>query len=200
MNSDFHALPITDQPITKRIVDPEPSHQVSIDDPATSVLIDFQDRPPMCIQGDLAINAARKLMKDADVPFNLVVNGVGDFIGLISMKDILGKKALAKAHAMAVGLDEVQVRDIMQPSHQFSGIHIRHLSNVKVGDVVETFNLANAEYFLIVQNDADNPGATSLRGILSSAHVSRLLNISLDSSNRARSFSDIVHAVHGHFE
>lgn len=200
MNTNFHALPITEQLSTKRIVDPEPHHQVKVDDPAVSVLIDFQDRPPTFIHSDLGISDARKQMKETDVPFNLVVNHLGDFIGLITLKDILGKKALAKAHAMAVGLDEIQVRDIMQPSHQFSGIHIRHLSNVKVGDVVETFNLANAEYFLIVQNDVENPGATSLRGVLSSAHVSRLLNISLDSSNRARSFSDIVHAVHGHFE
>lgn len=200
MISNYRALPTSEVIGNQRIVEPERHRELTPDDPATAVMRDFRHRRPATISGDLSITDARVMMKKADVPLKLVVNHIGEFVGIISLKDILGKKALAKAHAMGIGLEEVQVKDIMQPVSQFPSIHVRNLANERIGDVVETFNRANSEHFLVLEDDSERPGKTCLRGLISASLVARRLHIALDSSARARSFSDIVHAVHGHFE
>ncbi len=197
---NYRALPTSEVIGSQRIVEPNLSPELTPDDPATSVMRDFRKKRPATISADLHIPEARVLMKTADVPLKLVVNRVGEFIGIISLKDILGKKAMSKAHGMGVGVEEVQVRDIMHPANEFPSIHIRNLHDMRIGDVVETFNRTKSDHFLVFEDDAENPGNTCLCGLISASLVARRLHIALDSSARARSFSDIVNAVHGHFE
>lgn len=200
MNANYQPLPTSEVLGNQRIVDPDLHPELTPDDPAIAVMRDFREKPPATISGDMSVKDARVLMKLADVPLKLVVNGSGEFVGIISLKDILGKKAMATAHAMGAGLEEVQVKDIMERANQFPSIHIRHLNNVRIGDVVETFNQAQTDHFLVFEDDENRPGRTRLRGLISSSLIARRLRIALESSARARSFSEIVHAVHGHFE
>lgn len=200
MSANYQAVPTSEVLGNQRIVDPDLHPELTPEDPAITVMRDFRDRPPSTISGNVSVTEARVVMKLADVPLKLVVNGAGEFVGLISLKDMLGKKALATAHAMGTSLEEVQVKDIMERPDQFPSIHIRHLANVRIGDVVETFNQAQTDHFLVFEDDENRPGRTRLRGLISSGLIARRLHIALESNARARSFSDIVHAVHGHFE
>ncbi|WP_165495740.1 CBS domain-containing protein [Marinobacter halodurans] len=197
---NYRALPTSEVIGNQRIVEPNLSPELTPDDPATAVMRDFRKKRPATISADTPIPEARIMMKTADVPLKLVVNRRGEFVGIISLKDILGKKAMSKAHAMSVGVEEVHVRDIMRPASEFPSIHIRNLHDMRIGDVVETFNRANTDHFLVFEDDSENPGSTCLCGLISASLVARRLHIALDSGARARSFSDIVNAVHGHFE
>lgn len=200
MNTNYQPLPTSEVLGNQRIVDPELHPELTPDDPAITVMRDFREKPPATLSGDMAVTEARVLMKLADVPLKLVVNASGEFVGIISLKNILGKKALATAHAMGASLEEVQVKDIMERANQFPGIHVRHLANVRIGDLVETFNQMQSDHFLVFEDDGNQPGRTRLRGLISSNVIARRLHIALESNARARSFSEIVNAVHGHFE
>ena len=74
------------------------------------------------------------------------------------------------------------------------------LNHAEVGDVLETFTKTGVEHILVIQDDEFKLNKTKLRGIISATHMAQRLNISFDSSERARSFSDVVHAIHGHFD
>ncbi|WP_148863689.1 CBS domain-containing protein [Marinobacter fonticola] len=200
MNTSYHPLPTSEVLANPRIVDPDVHPELTPDDPAIAVMRDFREKPPETIGSDMPITEARTLMKLADAPLKLVTNRSEEFIGLIALKDILGKKALAQAHAMGTSLGDVQVKDIMARANQFPSVHMRHLANVRIGDVVETFNQAQTDHFLVFEDDENYPGRTRLRGLISSSLIARHLHIALESNARARSFSDIVHAVHGHFD
>ncbi|WP_111495339.1 MULTISPECIES: CBS domain-containing protein [Marinobacter] len=200
MMQNYKALPTHEVIGNQRIVDPQQHQDLTPDDAATSVMRDFRHKRPATISADLDVKEARSLMKSADVPLKLVINHRGEFLGLIGLKDILGKRVMAQAHAMGISQDDLQVSDIMHPASEFPSVHIRDLERMRVGDVVETFNRAHTEHFLVFEDDAQHPGTTCLCGLVSASVVARRLHIALDSRARARSFSDIVHAVHGHFE
>ncbi len=200
LNTPYRNIPTEELLGSPRIAYPDTQASLTLDDPATEVMVDFRASRPSVISGDLPLHDARALMRTTEESIKLVVNRAGEFVGIITLKDFLGKKALAKAHAMSVRLDAVQVKDIMQRTSQVPSIHTRHLRNVKVGDIVETFNQAQSEHFLIFENDSEHPDRSCLRGLISASDVALRLNISLESMARAKSFSDIVHAVNGTFD
>ena len=129
MPLSYHALPATEVVGPQRIVYPESDRHLTMDDPALSVLEDFQEKRPLVIDGTLPVNDAKNFMKSAHVFLKFVVDSSGEFIGIITLKDILGKKAAAKAHEMGVSLGEIQIRDIAQPNSRLVKIHIDHLKN-----------------------------------------------------------------------
>lgn len=199
MPTSFHSLPVTEAISVQGIVYPEPDKHLALEDPATLVMVDFLKERPLVIDGGLSLAAAKGFMKSAHVSLKLVINTDNEFIGIVTLKNILGKKALAKAHDMGIELCEIKVQDIMEPVSALVSIHADTLKHAKIGDVLQTFSRTGVEYVLVIQDDESHPGKTKLRGIIAATKVAQGLNISLVSSERARSFSDIVHAVQGHF-
>ncbi|PVY69996.1 CBS domain protein [Tamilnaduibacter salinus] len=200
MSSHYHSLPTVEQLGTQHIAHPEVHADLDSEDPARSVMTDFRDQRPPVISENMDVGDARLRMKMADSALKLVVNGAGDCIGLVTLKDVLGRKAMARAYRMGMSLEDVNVRDIMQPIGQLPAIDIRALKDARVGDLVSTFNKAHAEHMLVVDRQSQDPALAGLRGLISASHITRRLKVSLDSRARATSFSEIVNAVQGRFD
>lgn len=200
MSSHYQSLPTVERLGTQHIAHPEVHADLDSDDPARSLMTDFRDQRPSVISADLNVGEARLRMKMAESALKLVVNDAGDCVGLITLKDVLGRKAMAKAYRMGMSLEDVKVRDIMQSIGRLPAIDIRALKSARVGDLVSTFNEAHAEHMLVVDRQAQDPELSGLRGLISASHITRRLKVSLDSRARATSFSEIVNAVQGRFD
>ncbi|UDL06395.1 CBS domain-containing protein [Marinobacter sp. CA1] len=195
MSNYYHALTATAAQPSAAIVQPGSHLELTLDDPALILMTDFRQQAPSVIDHDLSVGDARVRMKLADVALKLVVNRSGDCIGLIALKDVLGKRAMARAHQMGRPLEEVRVPDIMQPLSSLPLVRLADLERASVGDVVATFQHQHAEHLVVTDGSAN-----AVVGLISASQVSKRLQIPLDSEVRATSFSDIMAAVQGHFD
>lgn len=195
----YHAIPTTDVVDAQRILYPDSNKHLTLDDSAFSVMEDYLEKRPLVIDGSLPVVDAKNFMKSAHISLYMVINEAGKMTGIITLKDILGKKSAAKAHEMGMNLSDIQIQDIAQPVSRLTHIHIKQLRGAKVGDLIKTFSNSGMEHILVIQDD-ELSGKTAVRGLISATRTARMLNVSFDLNERARSFSDIVHAVHGHFE
>ncbi|MFE8072482.1 CBS domain-containing protein [Marinobacteraceae bacterium S3BR75-40.1] len=196
----YHALPVLENLGKQPIHHPATERQLRIDDPAVAVINDFAMGEPHMVDNDLPVTAARRLMAAVHLPWHLVIDKSGDCIGLITLKTILGKKALATANEMGTRLDDILVRDIMQPFARLRCLHLRELQRARVGDVLETLTRERAVHLLVVEDQDRRPGHTRVRGLIAADQVARALNVSLHYGTQAHTFLEIVHAVHGTFD
>ncbi|XOZ34987.1 hypothetical protein ACMDCT_07080 [Halomonadaceae bacterium KBTZ08] len=197
--STYQPIPTVRELEAQHIAHPQMHADLSTEAPATTLLIDFREQRPPVIDGHLEAGEAKIRMRMADSALKLVLNPSEDCVGLLTLKDVLGRKAMARAHEMRLTPEEVPIHEIMQPIGRLPAISMEDLEAARVGDLVHTFNDVHEEHMLVTE---DSPEGTSvaLRGVIPASHVTRRLQVSLDSRARASSFAEIVRAVNGEFD
>lgn len=98
----YHAIPTSEVVEAQRILYPDSNKHLTLDDSAFSVMDDYLEKRPLVIDGSLPVIDAKNFMQSAHVSLYMVLNEVGNLTGIITLKDILGKKSAAKAHEMVV--------------------------------------------------------------------------------------------------
>ena len=197
--STYQPIPTVRALEAQHIAHPQMHADLRTDAPATSLLIDFREQRPPVIDGHLEAGEAKIRMRMADSALKLVLNPAEDCIGLLTLKDVLGRKAMSRAHEMALPPEEVPIHDIMQPIGRLPAITIEDLEAARVGDLVYTFNEVHEEHMLVIEETPEG-NSVALRGVIPASHLTRRLRVSLDSRARANSFAEIVQAVNGQFD
>ena len=119
----------------------------------------------------------------------LVVDQNRSVLGLITATDILGEKPVQVAVQRGVRRGEIQVRDIMTPQERLEVLDLEQVRGAKVGHIVATLQKAGRQHAVVVERDAQ--GRQSLRGLFSATQVARQLGVTLQTSEVARTFSEI---------
>lgn len=197
--STYQPIPTVRALDAQHIAHPQMHADLSTDAPALSLLIDFREQRPPIISGQLEAGEAKIRMRMADSALKLVLNPTEDCIGLLTLKDVLGRKAMSRAHEMGLPPEEVPIHDIMRPIGRLPAITIEDLEVARVGDLAYTFNEVHEEHMLVIE-DTPEGDSVALRGIIPASHLMRRLRVSLDSRARANSFAEIVQAVNGQFD
>ncbi len=164
---------------------------VRLESPATDVMTDLRRVGAATIGPGATVDEANRSMIVQGVRSLFVLEDARQVIGIVTSTDIQGERPMQVAQTRDVQRSEVLVRDIMTPADRFEVLHLRHVQQVRVGDVVATLRLAGRQHALVVETDADGSGYI-LRGVLSLTQIARQLGIAAQPMHDiARTFAEI---------
>jgi CBS domain-containing protein len=171
----------------------QPAHalpeKVGLDDPALSVMTDLERISAVLIRPDDSIDEANRRMIQRGVRLLLVVDDARAVAGHITANDILGEKPLQVITQRGGRRHDLVVRDIMTPQHQLEVLDMRDVSRARVGHIVATLKESVRQHAIVVDRGAD--GRQRVRGLFSLTQIARQLGVALQTSEVARTFSEI---------
>lgn len=173
-----------------RLVWPDHSGSITLHSPALSVFTDFRQHQPLVVNAQCDADEAERLMQQAHVRLKLVVDGDGQFLGLVSLADLDSQEKIKKV-AEGYRRNELTVADFMRPRDSLRVLSYQQLAEAQVGDVVEALRLTPDQHCLVIDF-----GNHEIRGVISSSDMARRLKLPLD-INRHSSFVSIFSALYG---
>lgn len=163
--------------------------KVTLEDAAEAVMTDLKRvTAVICLPGDTVDEAHRRMIQRG-VRLLLVVDQDRKLLGIVTATDILGEKPVQAAVERGLRRDEVQVRDIMTPQERLEVLKMEEVRAAKVGHVVATLKKFGRQHALVV--DVDAKGRQTVRGIFSATQIARQLGVAIQTSEIARTFSEI---------
>lgn len=171
----------------------KPSHgehlRVDLDDPAALVMTDFRKVRALTIQATASMQNALNKMIANNVRLLLVVDIRNDVMGLITSTDIEGEKPLRIIQERRIARSEILVGDVMTPRERLEAVDMDDLLLARVGHVVATLKAVGRRHALIV--DTDDNGVQRVRGLFSASQIERQLDVSIETTEIARSFAQV---------
>ncbi len=143
-----------------------------LDDPAITVITDFQKRPPYTAHATTPIHEALQQMKLLGVKSLFVVNNDNQIIGHVSARDIQSNKAAMIAHQFDLKMTELTVKMLMTRPESLHTLNFDELSNARVGHIVRLLHELNTNYIFVIANEDGNE---TLRGLFSISRISQQL-------------------------
>jgi CBS-domain-containing membrane protein len=163
--------------------------RVALDDPAVSVMTDLELTSAALIRPGDSIDEANRRMIQAGVRMLLVVDEYRKVAGLITANDVLGEKPIQVITERGARRQDIVVRDIMTPQDRFEVLRMQDVRRAHVGHIVATLKDATRQHAIVV--DTDSAGQQRVRGVFSVTQIARQLGVSLQTSEIARTFSEI---------
>jgi len=147
---------------------------VSEDDPAVSVMTDFERIPPITIEPIMTIDYALQKMKKQGVRL-LLVTGEHDYVtGIITSYDIQGEKPVKYAEETGLNHNSITVEMIMTPLSRMPAFDLDFVKQSLVRHVIATLRELNRQHALVVARAGDGQ-SQRIRGMFSTSHISRCL-------------------------
>ncbi len=166
---------------------PEIAH---LDDPALTVLIDFNQTPPNTIGTEDPIDDALNEMKVHGVHLLFVVDGKDQLKGLIASEDILGELPIKITQERRIPRSKILTKMIMLPLKNIIAFNIDDVDHAKVGNIVNTLKSEGRHYALVIKSNGGDQQI--VRGIFTTSHISRQLHMDIASSiAKAQSLSEL---------
>lgn len=175
MNTEFKAVPLV--PLKCCIPYDTPPVDVGSsaeDDPAYTVMTDFQKTAPITIEPLVSIDAALRKMIDAGVRLLLVTDDRGDIEGVITSYDIQGEEPVRRAAAAGIAHADITVGMIMTPLERMPAFDFDFVQRLLIRHVVETMRHLNRQHALVVEYKVRKRGLM-VRGLFSTSHIGRAL-------------------------
>jgi len=163
--------------------------KVTLDDVAASVMTDLTRVTAVIILPGDSVDEAHRRMLQRGVRLLLVVDQDRRVVGLITATDILGEKPVQAASERGLRRGEVLVRDIMTPQERLEVLAMDDVRAAKVGHIVSTLQKAGRQHAIVVDHDAT--GRQTVRGVYSATQIARQLGVLIQTSEIARTFSEI---------
>jgi len=163
--------------------------KVTLDDAATSVMTDLTRVTAVIILPGDSVDEAHRQMIQRGVRLLLVVDQDRKVVGLLSASDILGEKPVLAASGGGLRRQEVMVRDVMTPQENLEVLDMAEVRAAKVGHIVATLKKAGRQHAVVVERDARD--RQLVRGLFSATQVARQLGVTIQTSEVARTFSEI---------
>ncbi len=160
---------------------------VHIDDPATTVFIDFTKEHPATIKPDASIDQALEQMKHSGICVLLVIDEDKRLLGEIIAEDIMGDKPVRLAESTGMEHSEITVKMMMISRDKVRVLEIEHLHDACIGHIIATLHALESRYVLVLENN-------SIRGVYAAGQISRQLGRNImDEELPAHSLAEMVH-------
>ncbi|MBI3042822.1 MAG: CBS domain-containing protein [Betaproteobacteria bacterium] len=163
--------------------------RVTLDDAATSVMTDLTRVTAVIILPGDTVDEAHRRMIQRGVRLLLVVDQDRKVVGLITATDIHGEKPVLAASESGLRRGEVLVRDVMTPQERLEVLEMADVRAAKVGHIVATLKKAGRQHAVVVDRDAKERQV--VRGLYSATQIARQLGAAIQTSEIARTFSEI---------
>jgi CBS-domain-containing membrane protein len=166
------------------------SEPLSLSSSALKVVTDFTRRQPQVVAKDVDVDHALFMMVNGHVRSKLVVDHDDTFLGVVTAKDLTGRKVLATAQKKNIGRADLTVEDVMTKRAELQAMPYKLVEKAQIGDVIETMKDLGQQHVLLVDD------AGSLRGLISVSDIARALHMPVNILEKARSFKSIFEIIH----
>lgn len=166
---------------------PESPAQVSLENPATTILTDFSVSEPLVIESNVKASNARKMMVKTHVRLKLVVDSEEHFLGVISSQDLSEQNIVRTAGVM--NQDDLLVTDLMTRKQDLLALTLDEVERACIGDIIDFLKDNHRQHCLVIDNDTHK-----IRGIFSASDISRTLKLPVNIQEQS-SFYKVFAAV-----
>lgn len=166
---------------------------IDLDSPATELMVDFTRIHAITVAGLVTVDDALEMMRTNGIRSLLVVDKQGDFCGVITAMDIMGRKPMVFANESGTRRPEVQVKDIMVPKSKLKAMARADIEQATVDDVLKMFKAINEQHLLVV-DEVDS--TMQISGMFSATDFRRAFGIEVVDTLMANSFSDLERVIH----
>lgn len=171
----------------------QPPGNFDLDSPASSFMVDFTRVHAITASASLSVNDALELMRANRIRALIVTSANGEFAGIISAMDLMGRKPMAYANEAGIPRSEVQVKNIMLAKTKLKAIARTDVEHATIGDVLNVLKSLNDQHILVVDGINED---MQISGMFSAADFRRALNIEIDTAAIAHTFSDLERVIH----
>lgn len=163
--------------------------RVGFDDAALSVMTDLKQVCAVLVSPGDGIDEANRRMIRRGVRLLLVVDENRKVVGTITATDILSEKPLQVTAERGCRREDIQVRDIMTPQSRLEVLQMDEVRSAKVGHVVATLKKSGHQHAVVAE--VERNGNQTVRGLFSVTQIARQLGAAIQTSEVARTFSEI---------
>jgi signal-transduction protein with cAMP-binding, CBS, and nucleotidyltransferase domain len=167
---------------------------VSVNDSALKVMTDLRRVPAVTVHSDLTVDAALQRMVHAGVRMLFVVDAMGDLVGMVTARDLMGEKPVRIAAREQVQRDQVQIGDIMVRRGQIEVLDFAEVQRSSVGDLVQTMKQMGRQHALVEEKDQQ----PCVRGVFSLSQIARQLGVQIETGGAVQSFSELEQLLVDH--
>ena len=163
---------------------------VKMDEPALSVMTDFQVKTPYSTTENTLIPVALQQMKLSKVKSPFIVDQNDAVIGHISARDIQSTKATTAAEYHDIKQSEVTVKMLMTKAPQLHTLYFSELSNARVGHIVRLLHELQVNYIFVIEE-----GSEKIRGLFSVSRISLQLGENVTGDLSSHSVAEMSHVI-----
>jgi CBS domain containing-hemolysin-like protein len=163
---------------------------VEVGSPAIEVMTDLQCVAAATTVLDATLAQATQAMVARSVRLLLVVDPVGEILGLITARDTMGDRPIKYIQEHGGKHADLKVRDVMTPIENIEVLSMTEVERASVGHIVATLENVGRQHAMVVDVDRLS-GEETVRGIFSITQIGRQLGIPLQTFEVARTFADI---------
>lgn len=164
---------------------------VHLDDPATSVMIDFTHTPAHTISPNKTMNEALNEIKLSDLHVLLVVDDHGYVNGIIGSEDLLGEKPIKIIQERRILRQNMLVHMLMVPIANIIAFDSELIKEACVGHIVKTLTEQKQHYALVLDHHQTNHPSV-ICGMFTTAQIGKQLHTAIDTHmNTAESVSEL---------
>lgn len=193
MLEKFQNLRFTTIAENTQCVTPDRGHkQLTLEDPAISVMTDHRIEKVHTCPLDRSLDRARKQMAEEHTSMLLVTNDMDEVQGIITANDIAGEKAINYMREQGKARDELKVKHLMTSRENLPALQIKDVLEARVGDVLHTLNDTGCGYVLVM---SEHKGSSKIRGVFSAQDIARELKIFFEPSPGARTLAEFSKAL-----
>jgi CBS domain-containing protein len=167
--------------------------RVALDNPAIDVMTDLKCVSAVVIRPKDTVDEANTRMRQRGVRLLLVLDHARRIDGLITATDTLGEKPMRVVAERGCLHEEVLVRDVMTPQSLLEVLDMKDVLHSRVGHIVATLEQAGREHAMVVEYDERR--VQTVRGLFSLSQIVRQLGAVIQTSEVARTFSEIEAAL-----
>jgi CBS domain containing-hemolysin-like protein len=168
---------------------------VHLDNPAVTVMTDFNYVHPVTVDPEMSIDGALQKMKTASVRLLFVIDDSQQIIGLITANDIIGERPIKVVEETRVKRSQIKVETIMTPQSAITVLNMISVRNAQVGHIIETLRQLERQHMLVVDVD-ESTHTQRVIGIFSASHISKHLHKDVtEEMAPAHSLAEMVHQI-----
>ncbi len=194
----FKRLPVRSLSDNCGLVDTKPElSRVDLDSPAATIMVDFTEVHAINVSETVTVDDALEVMRTNGIRSLMVLNKDGEFTGVITAMDIMGRKPMAYASESGTSRIDVQVKNIMLPKNKLKAISRFDVEYASLGELMGVFSSLNEQHILVVD---DTEERMQISGMFSASDFKRALGIDPVDASVAKSFSDLERVIHANKE
>lgn len=170
---------------------------LTLDSAAASLMIDFAQTSATTVNDSISVNNALELMRTNRIRSLMVIGHNGEFSGVVTAMDLMGRKPMLYANESGVPRADVLIKNIMSPKYKLKSVRLNDIEKSCIGDVIQTFIALNEQHILVIEGEDED---MNVCGLFSASDFKRAFGITIDPPLIAHTFLDLERVINEHKE
>ena len=126
--------------------------QLTLDSPAVLLMSDFSKNAATTASESISVSNALELMRTNRIRALMIIGYNGEFSGVVTALDMMGRKPMLYANEAGIPLTDVLIKNIMLPKFKLKAISLKEVEKARIGDILHTLTSLNEQHMLQISS------------------------------------------------